>query len=305
MVRTRVVQTLYSYLEDADRSQTEARKQLLRRFSDTYTLYHLFLLFPDALTRYAFERDGEGQRKAKAMHVDHSPEHNLMHNRIVEVLDHCEPLRHYADRLKLEWDSAHSLVEDVYDRLMEDERYVEYRKIAAPTFEEDKAIYRHILTTLVAQSPALEDAMEELEVRLDGSNWVDDSEVVLSFVVKTLRKAKEGEPLELMEMFDSEEELRFATTLLEKAISDHEESDLLIEQHLKGWDKDRVAKMDRIIIETAIAEIRHFPEIALQISMNEYIELSKSFCSEKSYQFVNGCLNEIIKKLNIIHKQPC
>ena len=53
--------------------------------------------------------------------------------------------------------------------------------------------------------------------------------------------------------------------------------------------------MDRIILQTALAEIFHFPDIALQVSLNEYIELSKEYSSDKSYTFINGVLTEILR----------
>lgn len=305
MVRTRVIQTLYAHYEDEGQSMTEARKQLLRSFSDSYTLYHLFLLLPDAVARYAQECKEEGEKKAKAMHSVYEPEKNLISNRLLATLDGCNALRNYADKMHLSWDAGHSLVSDLYNRILADERYADYRNLEAPSFDEDKAIWRHIFSTILPQSEAIEDALEELELRMDGANWSQDAEIILTYVVKTIRKAEEGEELQLLEMFDSEDELKFATDLLTASIEMHPESDLLIEQHLKGWEKERVAKMDRIIMETAIAEIKTFPEIALRISLNEYIELSKTFCSDRSYQFVNGCLTEIVKKLNIIHKQPC
>ena len=65
----------------------------------------------------------------------------------------------------------------------------------------------------------------------------------------------------------------------------------------KGWDADRIAGMDRIIIETALAEILTFDEIALTVSMNEYIELAKEYSGDKSYMFINGILTEILREM--------
>ena len=305
MVRTRVIQTLYSLYEDPTMSRIDARKQLKHRFDDTYKLYMLLLLVPDALTRYAQERKETDQAKAKAMHKHYTPETNLINNRIVTTMDGCNALRNYAEHEKLSWDAGHPLIEDIYNRLMTDEKYIEYRVQESPSYEDDRNLYRYIYSTLLLQSPALEDSMEELELQQDGVNWTTDVEFITTFVIKTLRKAEEGVELQLMPLWDSPEEEQFASELLESSMEEHTESEELINQSLKGWDKDRVAKMDRILLETAIAEIKRFPDIALQISMNEYIELSKEFSSERSFLFINGCLNHIVKKLKIINKQPC
>ena len=98
-------------------------------------------------------------------------------------------------------------------------------------------------------------------------------------------------------MFDKEEELRFANGLLRYAVQGHEEYEQLINAHLKNWDADRIAYMDRIILEVALAEILNFPNIALEVSLNEYIELGKEYSGEKSYLFINGILNEILREM--------
>jgi len=136
-----------------------------------------------------------------------------------------------------------------------------------------------------------------LELSLDQQNWDTDLNVVLSYIVKTIKrfKADSNADQPLLEMFDNEDELEFAQKLLLETIAHKPEYDAVIEDHLKNWQMDRVAMMDRIILAQALGEIKTFPEIAPQVSLNEYIELSKEFSTEKSYIFVNGTLVEILR----------
>ena len=138
-----------------------------------------------------------------------------------------------------------------------------------------------------------------MELVLDKANWVTDADIVLSYVVKTIKRfTLESTPeTPLLEMFDHEDELAFATTLLEKALVGHAEYEQLIDSHLKGWEADRIAYMDRIILEVALAEIIEFPEIAITVSLNEYIELAKEYSGDKNYMFINGILTEIMRDL--------
>ena len=126
-----------------------------------------------------------------------------------------------------------------------------------------------------------------------------DVDIVLSYVVKTVKRFNEDSTpdMSLLEMFDNEDELQFATNLLEKTIAGHEQFENMINAHLKGWDADLIASMDRVILETALAEILEFEDIALTVSMNEYIELAKSYSGDKSYMFINGILTEILREL--------
>jgi len=138
-----------------------------------------------------------------------------------------------------------------------------------------------------------------MEIVLDKANWANDADVVVSYVIKTIKRfTKDSTPdQELLPMFDSEDELHFATELLAAALKGHERYEQLINTHLKGFDADRIAYMDRIIIETALGEILTFPDIAITVSLNEYIELAKTYSGDKSYMFINGILSEILRDL--------
>jgi N utilization substance protein B len=103
-------------------------------------------------------------------------------------------------------------------------------------------------------------------------------------------------------MFSTESELDFAKNLLQLSIEQSEENKTLIASSLENWEADRVAYMDQIILLVALAEIRNFNEIALEISMNEYIEIAKEYSSDKSYVFVNGVLNKIVRDLKAANK---
>ncbi|MBO4454302.1 MAG: transcription antitermination factor NusB, partial [Paludibacteraceae bacterium] len=167
------------------------------------------------------------------------------------------------------------------------------------TYEDDRNLWRRIYQHLLPENAALHDALNEMEVVLDKTNWDTDAEIVLSYVVKTVKRFNEQSTpdTELLPMFEDESELSFATDLLQKTLEGHDQCEEMINSHLKGWDADRIAYMDRIILETALTEIIEFPQIALTVSMNEYIELAKEYSGDKSYMFINGILTEILRQL--------
>jgi N utilization substance protein B len=199
----------------------------------------------------------------------------------------------------LSWDSGMPAVMDVYKRLTESDFYRQYMEAESCTYEDDKRVWRLIYQNLLANNEVLADALDEMEVTLDKANWTVDVDIVLSYVVKTVKRFNEDSTpdMPLLEMFDNEDELQFATNLLEKTIAGHEQFENMINAHLKGWDADRIAYMDRVILETALAEILEFEDIALTVSMNEYIELAKCYSGDKSYMFINGILTEILREL--------
>ena len=172
-------------------------------------------------------------------------------------------------------------------------------QIEQPTYQDDKTVWRKIVSDVLANNDDLCSALEELEVALDHKDWTTDYNVVLSYIVKTIKRFQEdnGANQALLEMFDSEEELNFGKQLLKAAIDHYDEYTSLIEAHLQNWDINRIAYMDKIILLTALAEIITCPNIPLEITMNEYIEIAKDYSTEKSYQFINAILDEIVRKL--------
>ncbi len=299
MVRTRVIQTLYAYYKDPEKTFLTARKELNKSFADSYDLYFVLLDFANELTAYAQRQMEDQIARAKATHSSWTPNRRFVRNRLAQQLFENRALRARVQEQQLSWDSGMQAVSDVYRRLIESSYYRDYMGAERCTYEDDKRLWRQIYQHLMPENEVLYDALDEMELVLDKSNWTTDVEVVLSYVVKTIKRFAEDSTPEtpLLEMFDSEEEVQFASSLLEKAIKGHDRYEQLINENLKGWEADRIAYMDRIILETALAEILEFEDIALTVSMNEYIELAKEYSGDKSYMFINGILTEILRRI--------
>lgn len=301
MVRTRVIQTLFAYYKDGDKTLLTARKELRKSFADTYDLYFILLDFANELTAYAQKQMEEHITRARATHSDWTPNRRFINNRLAAQLFDNSALRARIQEQYLAWDSGMPAVIETYRQLTESTYYRDYMEAPSCTYEDDKRIWRQIYQHLLTDSAVLADALDEMEVVLDKSNWTVDADIIISYVIKTIKRFKQDSTPDtpLLEMFDNNEEEQFALDLLEHTLEGHEQYEELINTHLKGFEADRIAYMDRIIIETALAEILNFEDIALTVSMNEYIELSKTYSGDKSYMFVNGILNEILRELKL------
>lgn len=299
LVRTKVVQTLFAHYKGSDHTSLSARKTLLNKFSSTYSLYMMMLSFADELTTYAEEQIAENQRRATVLHQTYNANRNFVNNRIAQQLFNNRRLRNYMENEHLRWDVGMSAVESTYKLLIDTPFYKEFMELEAPTYEDEKTLWRKIYGTLLLESEELTSALEEMEVALDHEGWTTDIDMVITYVIKTIKrfKASDGDELPLLDMFGSEEELTFAKDLLHWSIEQSEENKSLIAKSLQNWEADRVAYMDQIILLVALAEIRNCNEIALEISMNEYIEIAKEYSSDKSYVFINGVLNRIVNDL--------
>ena len=299
LVRTKVVQTLFAQYSGSDHTALSARKTLLNKFSSTYSLYMMMLSFADELTTYAEEQISENKKRAAVLHQSYTANRNFVNNRIAQQVFNNRRLRNYLDTENLRWDTGMSAIEATYKILITTPFYQEFMALEAPTYEDEKALWRKIYGSLLLESETLNSALEEMEVALDQEGWTTDMDMVITYVIKTLKRFKEDDTdeLPLLDMFGSEEELEFGKNLLQWSIELTEENKVLIAKALQNWEADRIAYMDHIILLVALTEIRKCNEIALEISMNEYIEIAKEYSSEKSYVFINGVLNRIVNDL--------
>lgn len=97
---------------------------------------------------------------------------------------------------------------------------------------------------------------------------------------------------------DDTEAIKFAEKLLLTTVDFAVDFDQLIEQHIKNWDVNRLAVIDKLILRMAISELLHFDEVPTKVTINEAIELAKEYSTRKSGNFVNGILDAILNRLN-------
>lgn len=91
----------------------------------------------------------------------------------------------------------------------------------------------------------------------------------------------------------------FFRALLENTIENLDTIDKEIEERAQNWAFDRIAVIDRNILRLGLAELLYFEDIPPRTTINECIELAKSFGTQESARFVNGLLDGILRHLNI------
>jgi len=85
----------------------------------------------------------------------------------------------------------------------------------------------------------------------------------------------------------------FARRLIAGVLEHREEIDRRIKETAEHWKLDRIAKVDLVILRLATYELLHCPDIPLNVSLDEAIEIAKRFGSADSSTFINGVLDKI------------
>jgi transcription antitermination protein NusB len=96
---------------------------------------------------------------------------------------------------------------------------------------------------------------------------------------------------------DDEAKDKFLDMLVSGTLENIEEIDEMIISHLQNWKIDRVGNVDRAVIRMAIFEMKFVDDIPINVSLNEAIDVAKSFGGEESGRFVNGVLSKVAETL--------
>jgi len=98
----------------------------------------------------------------------------------------------------------------------------------------------------------------------------------------------------------SEEDTKFLYDEVRGVLKNKKTIDNIIEKYTEGWNINRLPSTDRNILRLAVYEILFCKEIPVSVSINEAVEISKKYCEEQSYKFINGVLGSVVKNERII-----
>ena len=158
------------------------------------------------------------------------------------------------------------------------EVYREYIESPEHNYTSDKKFIIRLITILFSHSDDLHSSLEEQSIY-----WNDDIEYVTSMVEKTLKKFKadSDENTSLMPLFKNQEDEDFVKLLFRKAVLHSERCSDLIDHNTTNWEVERIALMDILVMQLSVTEILEFPEIPVKVTLNEYIEIAKYYCTSK------------------------
>lgn len=302
LIRIRIVQIVYSWYQNKDKDLRSLEKELLYGLRRSYDLYYYLLLLIIEITK-AYEAKIETRRnKLLPTKEDLNPNVKLLNNAFFKQLEQNRQLIKYLNDYPMSWDDHDSFIKKLLEDILDSSIYRNYLADSNSSYDADKEFWRQIFKEFIYNNETLDEILEDESIY-----WNDDIETVQSFTLKTIRQfsESEGEDHKLLPMFRTHEDKTFALKLLHNTILDETKYRELIEKHTDKWDFERIAFMDLIIMQVAIAEIFTFDDIPTNVSMNEYIELSKAYSTPKSGLFINGVLDAIVSSLkrdNIIFK---
>lgn len=298
LLRIKIFQALYSYYQSNNDSFQISENNLLTSLNKMHELFVLNLSLLIKLSDVIEDRYEEMKKKF----IKKENEENLKRlsqNLSIINLSKNESLKKYLNSYKVNWGGQEDLLTKIARSIEDSKEYKEFR--SAENNENDNLYLKSIYKKYIYTSSLLLSYFEELNI-----HWVQDQYyvgiIILSYFKKESFFVSSEIPIPNVfkeNVFDEEEsDETFVKKLYSKTIINADEYDSVINKHLQNWEPDRIALSDIIIMRMACAEVLNFPQIPINSSLNEYIEIAKSFSTPKSKIFINGILDKVISYYN-------
>ena len=298
LIRIKIVQLTYAYYQNGNRNMDNAEKELLFSLAKAYDLYNYLLALIVSVTQEERHRVEIAANRASREGTE-APSSRLVNNKFAVQLEENKQLNLFMESQKRRWEDDMEAVRKLCDQIEQSTIYQEYMASDDDSYEADREVWRKIYRTLIQENPDLDAVLEEKSLY-----WNDDKEVVDTFVIKTIKRfdPANGADQELLPEYRDEEDRDFALKLFRSTILNADDYQRYMSESSRNWDFSRLAYMDVVIMQIAIAEMLTFPNIPVTVTINEYVDLAKLYSTPRSGGYINGMLDTIARHLIQIGK---
>ena len=298
-LRIKVMQILYSQYA-ANSKPKELLKILEKRSLKFYLLFITYLLLFRDLKREFTEK--EKIVSNKNFNNDSKLIRELViKNQFLSFLNKSKTLEKIKIKYDLKiWDENHHLIERLFKKIFESKFFNEFSN-EENSIDEQRIFIISVFKNYIINDDSIYQFFEDSEL-----GWVDDFPLINSLFLNYLKSFTFTKDDKIpLKIFGDKEDKKYANKLFKIVLQNDDELNSLIEKFTPGWENERIANLDLIIIKMCICEFMYFPSIPVRVSMNEYVEISKDYSSPESGKFINGVVNNILKDLikkNLLEK---
>ena len=293
LIRIKIVQLTYAYYQNGNKNMDNAEKELLFSLSKAYDLYNYLLELIVAVTQEEQRRVDINTKRALREGTE-APSTKFAYNKFAMQLEENKMLNTFIENQKQTWENDIEFIRKVCNMIESSQIYADYMADTDDSYEADREVWRKLYKTFIQENTDLDAILEEKSLY-----WNDDKEVVDTFVLKTIKRfdPKNKSKQELLPEYKDEEDKDFARKLFRATILNADQYQRYMSETSRNWDFSRLAYMDVVIMQIAIAEMLTFPNIPVSVTINEYVELAKAYSTPRSGGYINGMLDAIARFL--------
>tara|TARA_B100000965_G_C19431015_1_gene686521 strand:+ start:53 stop:949 length:897 start_codon:yes stop_codon:yes gene_type:complete len=282
------MQSLYSYLTSKSNQIPFAEKVMLKHFDDVVELKLVIISLLIEIVEYADNFYKGTKHKHFPTSEDLVPNTKFIKNKVILEIYNDSLLMDRLSKVKTIWrKNDHDVIRKLFILIIKSDLYIQYLDSQDVSLISEKKFIINLLNDYILNNELVHHILEERSIY-----WIDDLPFISTIIFGEIKDSLSLIPTGV---FKDKSDKDFALSLFRNTIDNNAEYEKIIIRFAKNWDLDRIAKMDQLFLKMSFAEILLMPELPIKVSMNEYIEISKYYSTNKSKLFVNGLLDNFVK----------
>ena len=299
-LRVKVLQQLFSYYsqsihtEDRNKLQRDVSLELVKSITNVekyfFDIISIVIVFADINLEKKEIAKSERIKKSKSRF-------NLSQNLIIKFLRKDKLIIDSLIKHENRGNTKEDHLRDWYGIMLNEDFYKNYIDLGEPSVKDDFNFIENLILKFLIKNEVIRKYFDEGNLY-----WNEDRYIISSMLKKTVKSLNSPNfntfaVASLSE--DIDEDLNFASSLFDDVTKNTDEYDSYIDKYAKNWELERISMIDISILRMGIGEMISFKNIPTKVTINECIDIAKSFSSNKSGNFVNGLLDVI--SLNLLN----
>ena len=286
-IRVKILQILYSQ----NRSKS-TNKDLYNFFNSTTKKFYQFFItqlhFFVLIKQETIKRVEINKKKYYESKIDFLVDF-IIENKFIKAIEDSKYIEKYITKNEINYFKNNiKIVEQVFEKIYNAEFLKNSTKDTDPV-----SLLIKIYKELIVTDSNLYSFYEDCEI-----GWVDDFPLINTEVLNMLKNFSKDEKLTINKtIFKDKDDKIFGWNLFKRTSENYLIYENLISKYTPQWESDRIAVIDGLLLKMCITEFKFFENIPYNVSLNEYVEISKDYSSMNSSSFINGILNNIMKDL--------
>ena len=291
-IRVKVMQSVYAMITAKTDDLIREEKFLKHSIQKLLDLYVLQLQILVEVQKLAVKKIALSKKKHLATKEDLNPNTKFIDNQAIASIANSTSFVTFVNDNNLNnWELDDEYIKIIWKELENSSFYKAYINSNDNSFKADQKFVSEFFKEIVAPNEKLAEYYEDQNI-----SWLDDIPFVNTWIVRTLSKLKQQKVFILDKLYKDEDDQKFVSDLFRKVMLHHTSFEDDIAGKTPNWEADRIADIDMILIKMAITEFLKFPSIPVRVTINEYIEISKDYSTNKSGYFINGVLDKLSKE---------
>jgi len=297
ILRIKAFKAIYGYAENPSLSSKDVEASLEISCQSCRDLYLFLLSVIAPLTKEAQNRIEAARSKFNPTEEELHPNMKFAENSLPAFFSSDPDFQKLVSKKKLSWEQYDVLLRHLYDSIRSRDWFTKYLQSPERSLKEDAELWEKIFEKEFDDNAELEAILEDLSIW-----WNDDLQYALSWCCRTMDEIAAGKPWNLPALYMSEiqnspsSDKAFVVNTVRKAVANFNRYYEEIASLTQKWDKNRICATDLALIVCGLSEHEACPDIPANVTINEYVEISKYYSTPESKGFVNGLLDKMINK---------